>query len=236
MHGGSRRRSRNERQPGFTKDVASGAIDVNGIDGAARIEIDDLYNLLARGRELAIAEGGEGDKDRQKITAARRRHIFVTRRPLVIEPTLQKPVLDQRIKPPGQHVRRDLETGLEGVEAGDAAQRVAQNEHAPPLADPFEATGDGALHGLEALAAHGIPNLKARPPPNSGGTRRRGASHLPPTKTKAPAHADFSAFASIGSLRNRLPVAAKTALTTAGAMPEVPGSPAPPGASWLSTI
>ena len=35
---------------------------------------------------------------------------------------------------------------------------------------------------------------------------------------------------SIGSLRRRLPVAAKTALTTAGAMVAVPGSPMPPGA------
>src|SRR5206468_1021546 len=36
---------------------------------------------------------------------------------------------------------------------------------------------------------------------------------------------------SIGSVRTRLPVAAKTALATAGAVTAVPGSPIPPGAS-----
>ena len=41
---------------------------------------------------------------------------------------------------------------------------------------------------------------------------------------------------SIGSLRRRLPVAAKTALTTAGAIVAVPGSPMPPGASPLGTM
>ena len=43
----------------------------------------------------------------------------------------------------------------------------------------------------------------------------------------------FRASARIGRLRMRLPVAAKMALVTAGAMGGVPGSPMPPGASPL---
>jgi len=38
----------------------------------------------------------------------------------------------------------------------------------------------------------------------------------------------------IGSLRNRLPVAAKTALAKAGPIKEVPASPSPPGGPWFS--
>ena len=40
----------------------------------------------------------------------------------------------------------------------------------------------------------------------------------------------------IGSLRNRLPVAAKMALATAGIMVGVLASPIPPGAAWLGTM
>ena len=46
----------------------------------------------------------------------------------------------------------------------------------------------------------------------------------------------MSSSGSIGSLRIRLPVAAKMALVSAGASPEVPGSPMPPGASLLATM
>src|SRR5438445_13826859 len=47
-------------------------------------------------------------------------------------------------------------------------------------------------------------------------------------------HAERSCFSS-GSLRMRLPVAAKTALASAGAVTAVPGSPIPPGFSKLRT-
>jgi hypothetical protein len=40
----------------------------------------------------------------------------------------------------------------------------------------------------------------------------------------------------IGSLRSRLPVAAKIALATAGIMVGVLASPIPPGAAWLGTM
>jgi hypothetical protein len=46
-------------------------------------------------------------------------------------------------------------------------------------------------------------------------------------------HADFKIAGSIGSFRRRLPVAAKIALATAGAIVAVPGSPMLPGACVL---
>jgi hypothetical protein len=45
----------------------------------------------------------------------------------------------------------------------------------------------------------------------------------------------FNALVSIGKFRKRLPVAAKTALVTAGRTAEVPASPIPPGGSKLWT-
>jgi hypothetical protein len=46
-------------------------------------------------------------------------------------------------------------------------------------------------------------------------------------------HTCLSSVGSIGSFRNRLPVAANTALVTAGTMADVPVSPIPPGGSGL---
>jgi len=54
-------------------------------------------------------------------------------------------------------------------------------------------------------------------------------------RPKAAGYAFFNIPGSIGRLRMRLPVAAKIAFVTAGAIGGVPGSPTPPGASPLGT-
>jgi hypothetical protein len=46
----------------------------------------------------------------------------------------------------GQHVRRNLQALLEFVEAGQAIERIAQNQDAPPLAYLAQATCDRAGH------------------------------------------------------------------------------------------
>src|SRR5450432_1205635 len=53
------------------------------------------------------------------------------------------------------------------------------------------------------------------------------------SRRAARVHACFNAAVSTGSLRRRLPVAAKIALVTAGTTAEVPASPIPPGDSEL---
>ena len=50
---------------------------------------------------------------------------------------------------------RDAEALLELVEPRHAGEGVAQDQHAPPLADLLEAAGDRAGHVGEALALHG---------------------------------------------------------------------------------
>jgi len=73
---------------------------------------------------------------------------------------------------------------------------------------------------------------------------RRSHAHLLPkifahvyrkSDSRLAAHMDFKLSGLIGSLRSRTPVAAKTALSTAGAKADVPGSPMPPGFSLLLT-
>ena len=58
----------------------------------------------------------------------------------------------------------------------------------------------------------------------------------PPSSDRPSAQARFSCAMSKGSARSRLPVAAKIALATAGAIGGVPGSPMPPGASVLGRM
>ena len=75
-----------------------------------------------------------------------------------------------------------------------------------------------------------------RPVPRRG--RALGGTASPPAQAPSPNrfYTDFSWLLSIGSLRKRLPVAAKIALVTAGTMAEVPASPIPPGGSVFPTI
>ena len=67
-----------------------------------------------------------------------------------------------------------------------------------------------------------------------------GESHVPVTKTRRSGSFFRSTGADHarrnGSLRSRLPVAANTALATAGLISAVPGSPMPPGFSVLATM
>jgi hypothetical protein len=68
--------------------------------------------------------------------------------------------------------------------------------------------------------------------------RRAGgaAGAITASAIRALGHARRRAAASTGSLRRRLPVAAKIALVTAAGITEVPHSPIPPGGSRLATM
>jgi len=59
---------------------------------------------------------------------------------------------DQRLEAPAQHVAGDAEAGLERLEAAQAAEGVADDQQAPPLADNLEGLGDGAFPIVEACA------------------------------------------------------------------------------------
>ncbi len=96
---------------------------------------------------IAISTGRE-------IRAAGGQDVLIPRRPLVVAAAFQQAALDQGGQSPRQHGRRNAEALLEVVEPRDARERVAQDQHAPPLADPLEAARDRAGHLTEALAPH----------------------------------------------------------------------------------
>src|SRR5207244_2466779 len=83
------------------------------------------------------------------------RSVGACARPMrAVAAPLQEARLDQSAESPRQHIGRDAEALLELVEAREAVQGVAQDQHAPPLADPFQAAGDRTRHAAEALALH----------------------------------------------------------------------------------
>ena len=62
--------------------------------------------------------------------------------------------LDQGRQSSCEHIGRDAQTLQELVEARLAGKGIAQDQDAPPLADLFEAPGDGAHHMGKALVLH----------------------------------------------------------------------------------
>jgi hypothetical protein len=51
-------------------------------------------------------------------------------------------------------VGRDPETVLKLIESGEAMERIAQNENAPPLAHMLQAAGNRAHHPAKAFSLH----------------------------------------------------------------------------------
>jgi hypothetical protein len=104
---------------------------------------------------MSVAPGEQGLEHGTEITAELGQNIFVPRGTVAVASPLQKAGPDQSRKPAGEDVWSHPEAILELAEAGDAVERVAEDQDAPPFADPGEATGDRALHGGEADVLHG---------------------------------------------------------------------------------
>ncbi len=104
---------------------------------------------------MLVAPGLHGDDDRLEIAAALGQYVFIARRAFAVAALLQDARLDQRSKAPRQHIGRDTQAFLELVEARQPVQGIADDQHAPPFADPLEAASDGALHFPEAFVLHG---------------------------------------------------------------------------------
>ena len=103
---------------------------------------------------MLVAEGKQQHKHGMKIAPARGGHIFVTRRALAVAPPLQEARFDQRIEPAREHVGSDAKPALKFVEPPNPVERIAQNEHAPPLADASETACNRASHAAKVLAMH----------------------------------------------------------------------------------
>ena len=108
---------------------------------------------------MAVAPGEQSPEHRAEVAAALGQQVFVAWRPFAVAASLEQPRLNERVEPPGQRGRGDVQAFLELLEAGRAEKGVPQQQDAPPLADPVQAARDWALHGLEACVAHGSGTL-----------------------------------------------------------------------------
>jgi hypothetical protein len=134
--------------------LAGAAIDQHRLGDRTGGRVDDPRAAAAADSEVTVAEGEEGDQHGAEVAAALGQQVFVARRPLAVEPPLEHARVHQGREPARQHVRGNAEALLELVEPGLAGEGVAQDQHAPPLADLLEAAGDRTSHVGEALALH----------------------------------------------------------------------------------
>jgi len=95
------------------------------------------------------------DDDRAKIAVPLGQNTFVARRPFAVAAALQKAGIDHGAQAARQHVGRDVQALLEFVKAREPVQGVANNQDAPPLADPLKAASNGTGHLAEAFTMHG---------------------------------------------------------------------------------
>ena len=133
------------------------AVHQDGVGLRAGLAVDD-HDTGAFGSEMLVAPGEQRPQHRPKVAAGLGQDVFVARRSFAIAAAFEQAFLDQGIEPPRQHVGRDPRLSWNSSKPRQSERRVAQNEDAPPLADPLQAAGDGALHVAEALAPH-----RARP-------------------------------------------------------------------------
>jgi hypothetical protein len=129
------------------------------------------------------------------------------------------PVRPRALRPASDH---RLSGAVRRFDAGDGSQGVELS-----LCDGATPLAEWSWADLEALPQTEVKvDIHWRQEPS---TWQREARHI------SIAHAAFKAAGATGSFRRRLPVAAKIALATAGAIAAVPGSPIPPGACVLET-
>jgi len=80
--------------------------------------------------------------------------VVVTAPRLVVAAAFEHAVADEGVEPLGQDVAGNAEPCLELLEAGDAEERVAEDQQRPPLADHLEGPGDRAVHVFERRSPH----------------------------------------------------------------------------------
>src|SRR5262249_694377 len=73
-------------------------------------------NSRAFGREMLVPPGEQRKQHGTEVTAALGEDIFIARWLVTVTLALQQTAFDQRVQPPGQHVRRDIQAFLEFVE------------------------------------------------------------------------------------------------------------------------
>ena len=119
------------------------------------VRLSTIRKLCALGREMPVAPGQQGDQHRREIGAARAsagtRPAAAARCSAVAPGARSRPAHSAAWSACAGAMPRLCWKSSNREMPGE---RVAQDQHAPPLADPLQAAGDRAGHALEALAAH----------------------------------------------------------------------------------
>ena len=108
----------------------------------------------ALGRRPCVAPFTHRREHAPEVAALVGEPVLGARRVLLVGDPFQHTAIDEVIEPVVQDVAGDAEARLEVVEPRHAEERIAHDEHAPPLAHDLQALGDRAVHGLEAGPFH----------------------------------------------------------------------------------
>src|SRR5882724_1231298 len=147
------RGSRDERESGTRHGAPGRAIDDHGLRNGSRFCVGE-QDAGPFGRKVLVAPRQQRQQHRAEIAAAIGQNVLVAGRLLAVALTLQQTTLHQRIQAASQHVRRNFQAFLEFIEPLQAINGIAEDQDAPPLADPLQAAGNRALHIAEVLALH----------------------------------------------------------------------------------
>ena len=106
------------------------------------------------GGGVGVAPLAHGREDRPQVPALLGQPVVVAGRVVAVGDLGQYPGLDQVGQALVQDVAGDPEAFVELVEPGHPEERVADDQHRPPLADHLETLGHRAVHVREALPFH----------------------------------------------------------------------------------
>jgi hypothetical protein len=119
----------------------------HGVSLATTRQVDEAPRL--RHRFPPVAPAPQGQQDVEQVFALVGQHVFVARRVLLVAPSCEDATGDQAVEPFGEDVPGDPEIPPELVEPPDAQEGVAQDQHAPAVAEQLQAVGDHAIEMIQ---------------------------------------------------------------------------------------
>ena len=106
----------------------------------------DEQRRCAVGRGVPVAPDPHRVEHRREVGALAGEDVLVAGRVRLVLTPFEDAGFHERVEARTEHVAGDAEAPLPLVEAGDAQERVAQDQQRPPLADHLERLRDRAGH------------------------------------------------------------------------------------------
>jgi hypothetical protein len=119
----------------------------HGVGLATTRQVDEAPRL--RHRFPPVAPAPQGQQDVEQVLALVGQDVFVARGMLLIAPACEDTAGDEAVEPFGEDVPGDPEIPPELIEPPDAQEGVAQDQHAPAVAEQLQAVGDHAIEMIQ---------------------------------------------------------------------------------------